>query len=412
MGLRASRLAFTHDEAFTYNHYISKPLGTILEFDGPERSNNHLVNTLLAKVSGHFLGKRELPLRLPNLAAFAVYLVFAWLLLCRRAPPLVALSGYVLASANPLLLEMFGLCRGYGLSIAFLVAALFLADRALERPPAAHLEAGALAILGVGVLAQLVLVDSYAALLLILGANAAQGPRRARRLFAMAAVTLALAAAVVPIVRLFASAGFYHAGATHGFFEDTVKGTIFYSFMRAPYAGWARPAALGVVVACLALSAGTALVLLARRGENGAERATLGLAALPFLSAAAALTQSALLHTGSLRDRTALFFVPLFAFAATAALGWLASRNGGLHLVVSTAAAVLALASLVHLARVANTRESFLWWFDADDRRVIDDLTRLHGARPIRLGVTWYFEPSLNFYRVTRRLDWLSPITR
>lgn len=32
--------------------------------------------------------------------------------------------------------------------------------------------------------------------------------------------------------------------------------------------------------------------------------------------------------------------------------------------------------------------------------------------RPATLGITWTFEPSINFYRQTRQLDWLAPVLR
>src|SRR5262249_21592196 len=144
VALRASHLAFTHDEAFTFTRWIATPIRKTLTFDGPERANNHLLSTLLAKLSGHFLGKSELPLRLPNVVPFGVYVALAWLLLSRLAPPALAFGGLVVAAADPLLLEIFGLCRGYGLSLSFLAAALLLARRALEEP-SARTEAAALA---------------------------------------------------------------------------------------------------------------------------------------------------------------------------------------------------------------------------------------------------------------------------
>lgn len=413
---RAGRIAFTHDESFTYLHWIAQPLVRILAFRGDEPANNHVLNTVLAKISGHLLGKTPFCLRLPNVLSFAAYLVLSWRLVRRLAPPVVAFSGFVFAAANPLLLELFGLCRGYGLSLAFTAGALLVADRALEEPSARR-EAAALSLLVLGALAQLVLLDALAPLVLVLGASAVGSSHRDSRarigrllpLFAVVSIAVIL---LEPMVRLLRSAHQLYAGGDAGFWEDTVRTTVSYSFLRAPYGAWARQLALCAVVAGVVCCGAVGLILLLRRRGDTRERVALGLIAMLFLTAAAALGQTALLGAKSLRDRTALLFVPLFAFALTAALGWLAGRGRALRIAVSALTGALALVAMLHVALVANTRESFLWWFDADDERVIADLSRLERERPIHLGATWYFEPSLNFYRVTRGLGWLLPITR
>jgi hypothetical protein len=35
-----------------------------------------------------------------------------------------------------------------------------------------------------------------------------------------------------------------------------------------------------------------------------------------------------------------------------------------------------------------------------------------HGSPTIRLGIDWWFAPTINFYRVTQDLIWLEPVTR
>lgn len=40
------------------------------------------------------------------------------------------------------------------------------------------------------------------------------------------------------------------------------------------------------------------------------------------------------------------------------------------------------------------------------------DHDRIFPGKPVKLGTSWVFEPSLNFYRVTRGDTWLIPLTR
>ena len=93
---RARTQSFTADEAVTYNNYVSAPLrATLTDFD----ANNHVLNTLLEKVSAALFGASEFTLRLPSLAGGALYLA-AVFLLCRRLfgqGPLLVVSVATLA---------------------------------------------------------------------------------------------------------------------------------------------------------------------------------------------------------------------------------------------------------------------------------------------------------------------------
>lgn len=161
---RAARLAFTYDEATTYLNSIAPGLLSCFRFDS---ANNHLLNSLLAGLSSLLGGTSEFVLRLPNLLAFPVYLVFAFLILDRFVKKkLIVAAGFVLLAANPYVLDFFSLCRGYGLSLAFLMASLYFLFSFLKR--AARDESGlyrplrySLAAASLAVLANFTLLDVY-----------------------------------------------------------------------------------------------------------------------------------------------------------------------------------------------------------------------------------------------------------
>jgi hypothetical protein len=54
------------------------------------------------------------------------------------------------------------------------------------------------------------------------------------------------------------------------------------------------------------------------------------------------------------------------------------------------------------------------WAYDRSTKHFIDVITQreLGRERMVRLGVTWLFEPSVNFYRYQRRLPWIYPVDR
>ena len=176
---RALRVSFTFDEAATVLVYIKGGFLALFDFN---QANNHFLNTLLAKVFSMVGGTHDLVLRLPNLLGYGAYLVFSWLLLKRFVRGTAAVLGFVLLNANPYVLDFFSLCRGYGLSLAFLMASLYSFTLFLPRPGEPGTEADrlrsltkSLGLAAAGVLCNFTLLDVYcglvvvSALVLILG---------------------------------------------------------------------------------------------------------------------------------------------------------------------------------------------------------------------------------------------------
>ena len=181
-------MALTYDEATTYRDYIAPGPLACLRFDAV---NNHLVNSVLAKLFSLVAGTSEFVLRLPNLLAFAVYLLFSFLILDRFVKrKVVVVSGFILLSTNPYVLDFFSLCRGYGLSLAFLLTSLYFFLSFLEdtlRPePGSHRHLRySLAAASLAVLSNFTLLDVYVGLCAIaLGLFIVQNLRARREIAA------------------------------------------------------------------------------------------------------------------------------------------------------------------------------------------------------------------------------------
>jgi len=88
-------------------------------------ANNHLINTLWIKFI-YFIGFESLfVLRLSSVVSFIFYLYFSQRITSRISPEYIGLACFFLLSCNLFLLDFFGLARGYGMSIAFMMGALF-----------------------------------------------------------------------------------------------------------------------------------------------------------------------------------------------------------------------------------------------------------------------------------------------
>ena len=119
---RAKTQSFTIDEAHTYNEYIR--LGWDEIFNGYFDANNHILYTVLARLSMLTFGLSEFTLRLPALAAAALFLWSLARLTAQLVPstPFSVLT-FLVVAANPVTLDFMAAARGYGPSLALFTCA-------------------------------------------------------------------------------------------------------------------------------------------------------------------------------------------------------------------------------------------------------------------------------------------------
>lgn len=118
---RAVSVPFTYDEAASLVRYVRGDAGALLDFGV---ATNHLLNSILSRLSHALLGDSPWALRLPNVLAGIVFLVAADRLATRTRHQAIGLAGLVLFAANPYLMDYLSLSRGYGLALAALTASL------------------------------------------------------------------------------------------------------------------------------------------------------------------------------------------------------------------------------------------------------------------------------------------------
>jgi len=126
-GYRAAHQSITVDEAFTFTRFLKGPWSDIY---GNYDANNHVLYSILAKLSIQSFGLTELSIRLPSLIAgfFLTLAIFEVLRWCTRSIAVrwLALIGL---SLQPMLLDFSVAARGYGLGLTFLMWAMFFAMR-------------------------------------------------------------------------------------------------------------------------------------------------------------------------------------------------------------------------------------------------------------------------------------------
>ena len=165
--LRAVRVPLTIDEAATYLRYLSADFWALFDLSV---ANNHFLNTILAKAFILIGGDSEFVLRLPNLLGYSLYLLFSYRIASRFDNKLMAVGGFLFLNAHPYLLDYFSLCRGYGLSLAFVLGAAhfyisFLLKRCRHEENGMRDLAFALGMAALSVMANFTLLNFYLPLL-------------------------------------------------------------------------------------------------------------------------------------------------------------------------------------------------------------------------------------------------------
>jgi hypothetical protein len=122
VGIRCATVPFSHDETATFFYYIQS--GDFLPYYAHNDANNHVLNSCLSWICLKLSGDSPFSLRLPNLSALIV-LIFATFRISRHLThlhsKLVLLAGFLLSFHW---LSFYSLCRGYGLSMSFLVLSI------------------------------------------------------------------------------------------------------------------------------------------------------------------------------------------------------------------------------------------------------------------------------------------------
>lgn len=392
---RAATQSITIDEAYTYSQFVARPLAAALsEYD----ANNHVLYTLLARLTTATLGANSFTLRIPALAGALLFFAALFRLvrqLTADAPAWMLPAGVALIGANTYVLDLLPLARGYGLALG-----LFTLSLSLVLSPGARIAAGA--ALGLAVAANLTFLFPA----LSFTAGIVWLDRRAAWRFAGAAFAGAAILLTIPLLT---------ATRDNFYFGTDSLATSLASLVGASLThDWGErggPVPAGSIIAAAVL-ASTVLASWTRRREPGRQRALILLAVT--------ITGSALLlvaahYAAALPypyGRTGFYWILLFG-AALMVLTPLHRAWQGIALSVTLAAVYCYTAAW-------SPRYTTDWRFDAGTREIADRIEALERQqrpnRPpgplVRVAASDLLAHSLDFYRVTRGWSWMEPVAR
>ena len=420
--VRAIRIPIVHDEALTWVFFVTGPLAGTLDPRIPLAENNHYLNSIFSAASWRAFGGGDLALRAPNLLAYPLFLAATASLALRMRSAVLSVAAFLVLNAHAFAVEFFSLSRGYGLGLAFLASGVAILVEALERPRRGTVAAS------LGVLCLSLAAAAHLSFLMPLAACLVAGLGRETWLLTRSrsvsadrsperSLVLPLAVGVpfllvfVPYSWALSKEGHFFMGGVRGLWSDTVVSLLAVLRDRLPEDA-PRVPLLEALVAAALLFLAAAVLLRPRLLAPVALVPT----ALLALTAAGHELAGRILGARYPVERAALPLQFLFLAAVTGVgAEWIARQRAGWR-GVRAAMIVLAFCLSAVFLSAAGTTRTLTWRYDADNLRMLDDLDRIRRQRrmdrPVRLGITWLMEPSINYYRVRRRLGWLLPVDR
>lgn len=419
--VRGYAVPFTHDESFTYNFLVKDSFFQIISNNtGTITANNHVLNTLFMKLFAWLFGPVEWALRLQSLFAHLIYLIFSYRIVHRFSNSVVVIAGFILLNTNPYLLDFFSLARGYALAIALMMVSIYYLSCYFAGHKSRHLfYAVAAAFFSVSAnFALLMYMTALQAIVLsplfyryvVVSHESRTFIKKALIPFAGALVTAAFC--YEPIRLLIATRQLY-AGGNVGFWHDTISSLI--ESCLYGFANVINVAIIKILIIVFALGiVATVLDDARKKGICNIMRPGFLSFLITVLIALISIMQHWLAGSKFLEDRFALFLFPLITIAFIAFFTELPAVTGKLKSASVALLAVAAILSVFHLARCCNIAYCYNWRYDAGTPKMLADLRKLKDNKKqgnIKLGITWYYEPAINFYKAKNNLQWLTTLS-
>jgi hypothetical protein len=127
---KAILMGVYHDELLTFYFYTNT--GVIFPPEAHLDANNHFLNSILSRWSFLLFGSSPLAIRLPNVLAFPFYFFAVIQLAARFKDQFIRWTFALSFLMCSFTFEYFAMCRGYGLSLMFLVLAIHHVIRLTE----------------------------------------------------------------------------------------------------------------------------------------------------------------------------------------------------------------------------------------------------------------------------------------
>jgi len=358
--IRAITISVTIDELLTVTYLIDTWI-----YDAYITANNHFLNSFLVKFSCWLLGDSLFVARLPNVLAFLVYAFFSYRIASRNFSTYVGIACFVLLVCNPFMLDFFGLIRGYGLSFACMMAALYYGVENIKSYSNSTLIKSVIwASLSVYAIFSMVYFWGALVFALNLAVFLRKDKRQLRHalLYSFCIGFVSLAAMYEPIRKLKKFGGLYYGA--DDFYNQTLISLTKYSLYQHDASSFVY-----VLLALLLITFVVVIILSFQKNRTILSPRPLLLLIL-LLIICGLITAYYLLDVLYPMDRNSLFLYPLFILCLWFCFPDLKKR------LRNTITSLLLIGSLINFACSVNLHKVLLWDFNAHGLTILETVNK------------------------------------
>ncbi len=371
-------------------------------------ANNHILNSLLRKFFVENFGDNIFFLRFDSLLAQLVFLFFSYKLFSKlfQDPLWVVLGFIVLNTFSPFVFDFWGLSRGYGLGMAFLLMSIYYAfdffSTTQIRQLVFSLFAGLLAVYS-----NFGFLSYYVALIGVIAVHNLFNTRErltakwvVSQLVALIVVSGIMAALIVkPLIIIKKGGEMGFLGQT-GFKADTINSLVACTL----YNGGAierTKLITNIVFGSLFLCGGFWILCFLRdirAGKRCSAETRNGILfyLLLVLPCLLLVIEFRLFKINYLISRAAVYFTILYAFQPIYICYYL--REVKFRMGIAAMVVVLAITSFNFWSNI-NFRYAFLWWFNSADIIALRKMASEHSGKPgkIKISVNGLFVQTISY---------------
>ena len=381
------------------------------------------MNSLFMKYSEILFGNSELALRLPNLLAMLLFMVYTFLIF-RKSNRWMAISIFAVLGSNWVLLDLFAVARGYGLSFGFMMMALFHFIESFYQDKNKNLILFHVAAL-LASMSNFTLLTFYATLMCVYQVMQFTDvyllKKQRFNIFIenkLNAIMLFFSALALyePVRRVMGNNNLDFGGKS-GFYADTIKSLVsnsLHNFHPSPM-GFTILKALYTVFVLAALFLFVKVIINKEQEEFDQHKGLFITTLILIIISIAIVSSHFLLGTDYPIARFSVYLYPAFAVHFGLLMHYLILK--GATKAVVPLSLLLGIGSLAGFAKGVDLKACGEWDYDKETKSAALALIQYHDEhfsdqKDVKVGINWIFEPSLNYYRISRELDWMQPLDR
>lgn len=416
---RAYLLSFTWDESYSYLEFTRKGIFTLSNYNYMA-ANNHLLNTWLTEFSLNVLGLSEFTLRLPNLLAHLLFLIYSGKLVFKLSSNLLIICSFLILNLNPFVLDFFSLSRGYGLSMGLLMGSLYYAYMFIEGKNSYFYALISILFAALGVLANLTLLNYFliiTALFVIIYIFRNLKKTTLKQVYIKVLMILSpllILLFIYPIIINLKNTGAFFFGGKTGFWSDTIVSLINESLYENAFL---NKFTIVIEIFNILLISISLLVIIyqIRKDKSKLMKSFLVfIFMIIFLNIIANYIQHKSLGILYPKERTAMFYIPLFSLLIVFLLEYLLRHYGKVFKGFIIGFTLLFCTNYLYSL---NFHYVISWQNEADAKNMVNNLITNKKEIPVNkfnlsIGSNLFYESDINFYRNRYYLTWLNAANR